>query len=81
MVNVHTDFTSDESQAKARATLLKTIRKIRDSNPMLGMKWKSQMLSYYYGCLAELTLLQRGDSNPSAEDIATVKAELVELGG
>ena len=80
MVDVHTDFTTNEAQAKARASLLKTIRKIRDSSPMLGAKWKAQMLTYYYGRLAELTLIQRGIEEPTEDMIAQVSAELQQVG-
>lgn len=64
---------SNEAKAeKARQSLIETIAKIDDLDPILGGKWKRNMLTYYVNRLAELVVFQSGFSNPSSLAIETV---------
>ena len=67
-------LTNEEKAAKNVQSLIETIAKIDDLEPTLGGKWKSKMLDYYVGCLANLILYQSGFSNPSFEAKASVSS-------
>tara|TARA_Y100000310_G_C20014661_1_gene504576 strand:- start:246 stop:491 length:246 start_codon:yes stop_codon:yes gene_type:complete len=67
----------------ARESIIKTIDKVARTVPVMGGKWKRNMLSHYYKRLAELTLLQRDDgevTNGDVKVLAETYARLVEEG-
>ena len=59
-------------EAEARATLVSTICKIQDLDPMLGGKWRDGMIKYYSERLAELLLVHAGHAEPPADTVANL---------
>ena len=64
---------------RQRASLIKTITKIREMDPELGRKWQRNMLKYYYERLAELMLRQTIGAEPTSEAVVAFVPEVQAL--
>ena len=68
-----------EAQEKARRTLITTLCKINDLDPVLGGKWKRGMLRYYAARLAELMLVEAGSKEPTTPDVVDMAVRILDL--
>ena len=69
----------EEAQERARKTLIVTLCKIKDLDPMLGGKWQRGMIRYYSERLAEVLLTDPGDPEPSPWEIEAMGERIRDL--
>jgi len=68
-----------EAQEKARRTLITTLCKINDLDPLLGGKWKRGMLRYYSERLAEFMIAEEGHGEYPPEAVYVVAEKVLDL--